>query len=468
MNKKGFYITTAIDYVNDVIHIGHAYQKVVADVLARYHRLKGEKVFFLTGSDEHGSKAEEAAKAVGQEVSWFVDQIVAENKDQLSALDIGFDRYIRTTDKDHLEKVKDLYLRIKEAGDIYQARFEGFYCLGCEEYKTVSDLDDNGRCPLHPNLPIKKLAENNYFFAWSKYQEFLKDHIRNNPDFIKPKSRAREMLAFLDQGLSDISISRQNVTWGILVPNDSSQTLYVWFDALINYLTGAPKGFWPADLHLLGKDNTRWHALLWPAMLKSANLPLPKTIYAHGFLTLNDQKISKSLGNIIRPKELVEKFGSDGARYLLVSAKTLAGDGDISWIKMKAKYNADLANGLGNLTARLSRLCQLSKQDFKVSYPSLLDKNQKTFVDLMDDYKIFDALTLIWKEISLIDQEINQAQPWQIKNKKRLKEVLLGLITQMLTVNLKLEPFLPQATTIIRETFLAKKIISPKPLFIRK
>jgi methionyl-tRNA synthetase len=464
---KRFYLTTAIDYVNDVIHIGHAYQKVVADILARYHRLLGEEVFFLTGSDEHGGKAEEAAKKAGTKVSDFVDRVVSGNKKQLSGLDVCPDRYIRTTDKDHIEQATDFYLRVKKSGDIYRDKFSGFYCSGCEEYKMVADLED-GHCPHHPNLPIKKLAEENYFFAWSKYEDFLKNHIKNNPEFIKPQSRAKEMLAFLDQGLNDISISRQNITWGIPVPGDPNQTLYVWFDALINYLTGAPKGFWPANLHLLGKDNTRWHALLWPAMLKSAGYPLPKTIYAHGFLTLNGQKISKSLGNIIRPQELVEKFGPDGARYLLATAKTLGGDGDISWFKMRKKYNADLANGLGNLVARLSKLCQLSEQEFFASWP----KSEKVFAgevgQALNNYQILKSLKLIWQKISLIDQELNRVQPWKIKDKKKKGQLLAGFVDDVLLIGAMVEPFLPRTAKTIRETFLAQKIIPPKALFIRK
>lgn len=463
-----FYITTAIDYVNDVIHIGHAYQKVVADIFARYHRLLGKKVFFLTGSDEHGGKAEEAARLAGQDVADFVDQVVAGNKEELASLDIDFNRYIRTTDEDHVRQVKDFYLRVKKNGDIYRAKFSGFYCSGCEEYKTASDLID-GHCLHHPNLSIKKLTEENYFFAWSKYEGFLKNHIKNNPDFIKPKSRAREMLAFLAQGLNDISISRQSVSWGIPVPDDPTQTLYVWFDALINYLTGAPEGFWPANLHLLGKDNTRWHALLWPAMLKSAGFSLPKTVYAHGFLTLNGQKISKSLGNIIRPSQLVEEFGSDGARYLLASAKTLGGDGDISWAKMTKKYNADLANGLGNLVSRLAKLCQLS--EIKLDRSSSDQKAiflEGDFSRLMANYQLLPALNFVWGKLRLIDQEINRHQPWKITDKKKQGQILSRLVNQLLEVAMMLEPFLPQTARTIKETFSAKKIVLPKPLFIRK
>ncbi|MDD3679857.1 MAG: methionine--tRNA ligase, partial [Candidatus Shapirobacteria bacterium] len=382
---------------------------------------------------------------------------------------ISFDRYIRTTDKDHISQATDFYLRIKKTGDIYKSWFKGFYCSGCEEYKTESELD-NHHCPYHPSLPIEELAEENYFFSWSKYQGFLKDHIKNNPDFVKPASRAREMISFLDQGLNDISISRsrQNIGWGIPVPDDSDQVLYVWFEALINYLTGAPKGFWPADLHLLGKDNTRFHALLWPAMLKSAGFPLPKTVYSHGFLTFNNQKISKSLGNIIRPKELVEKFGTDGARYLLATAKNLAGDGDISWKKMTQKYNSDLANGLGNLVARLSRLCQLSEQNFNGKCPQDFKLFKGEIGRLMKDYQVSTALDLIWKKIHTIDRNLDETKPWQIKDKSKLGDVLVDPVDQILTVAVLLTPFLPETARIISQVFSRKKIKPPEQLFIRK
>jgi len=307
MTKK-FYITTAIDYIDDVLHIGHAYQKIVADVLARYHRLLGEKVFFLTGVDEHGGKAEKAAKKAGVDFKKWADKISQADKKELRLLNVSFDRFIRTTDKDHEKNVIDFWHRVEKNGDIYLGKYVGIYCEGCEGFITKKDLI-KGRCPFHPTQKPVKLTEKNYFFRWSKYENFLKKHIKSHPEFLQPEARRNEMLSFLDRGLEDIPISRPSVKWGIQVPGDSKHTIYVWFDALINYLSGTPKDLWPADVHMLGKDNVRWHALFWPAMLKSAGYELPKTVYGHGFISLEGKKISKSLGNIIRPSELIAKVG---------------------------------------------------------------------------------------------------------------------------------------------------------------
>src|SRR3989344_5719919 len=307
MNK--FYVTTAIDYVNDTIHLGHAFQKIAADVLARYYRitLGKDNVFFLTGTDEYGQKAEKAAKE--QDIS-------------------------------PSEFVKKISNRIKKNGDIYSGEYQGSYCEGCEAYYTKEDLIE-GKCHIHPTLKIKIIKEENYFFKWSKYKDFLIEHINNNPDFIFPKHVAKEMLKFA-KNIKDIPISRSNFTWGISVPNDLKQVVYVWFDALINYLTGVGflenkklfEKFWPADVHILGKDNLRWHALLWPAMLKSAGIGLPKTILVNGFLNINEQKISKSVGNVIRPSEWTKKYGADAVRYYLLRYTNIIDDSDISEKKL--------------------------------------------------------------------------------------------------------------------------------------
>src|SRR3989344_6618525 len=362
MNK--YYVTTAIDYTNNVIHIGHAYQKILADVLARYHRQIGDKTFFLTGTDEHGTTNEQAAKAAGKDPQTFVDEISAKDREQIDSLNINYDRFIRTTDPDHKKLVKEFYLKVKKNGDIYKGVYKGLYCVGCESYKTDSEIID-GKCPLHPTRELQQIEEENYFFAWSKYEDFLRKLIKKNPGFVQPEARRNEMLAFLDQGLRDIAISRQKdkVSWGIPIPDDPEHVNYVWFDALINYVSGAPD-FWPADVHILGKDNVRWHALLWPAMLKSAGYKLPKTIYGHGFINLNGEKISKSRGNVIRPNELVKEFGVDGVRYYFIRFGPWVEDVDISVEHLREVYNADLANGLGNTVARIAKLAEKSGLEF--------------------------------------------------------------------------------------------------------
>lgn len=461
---KKFYITTAIDYTDDVIHIGHSYQKVVADVLARYHKLLGEDVYFLTGTDEHGGKVEKAAqKAKEKDIQKFVDQISKANQEQLSSLLVAPNRFIRTTDPDHIKLVREFWLKVKKSGDIYLDDFEGIYCPDCEGYKTKSDLIE-GKCPFHPKTILQNLKEKNYFFKWSKYEDFLRKHILIHPDFIQPESQRNEMLAFLKQGLEDIPISRASIKWGIPVPDDPSQTIYVWFDALLNYLSGAPEKYWPADLHLLGKDNTRWHALLWPAMLKSAGYELPKTVYGHGFLTINGQKISKSLGNVIRPKELVERYGSsDAVRYLLLRFKPLAEDGDITFEKFDTLYNADLANGLGNLVARVAKLCESSGFSFKSKQNFVLDKY---LIKHLNAYRFDDALARIWAHIDHANKLIDKAKPWEQKG-KTLQESLWACIFAIQNIAYHLQSFLPETAEKIKKQFTGPKIKSEKPLFPR-
>ncbi len=464
MNKK-FYITTAIDYTNDVIHIGHAYQKIIADVFARYHRQIGDKTFFLTGTDEHGGTSEQAAKAAGKSPKDFVDEIAQKDKEQLDALNISYDRFIRTTDEDHIKVVENFYKRVEKTGDIYKGEYEGFYCTGCESYKNLSEIV-NEKCPLHPTRELEKIKEENYFFKWSKYRSFLKKHISENPDFIKPESQRKNMLGFLKLGLEDIAISRpiKKVSWGIPIPNDPSQVNYVWFDALINYISGAPN-FWPADLHILGKDNVRWHSVLWPAMLKSAGYKLPKTVYGHGFITLDGEKISKSRGNIIRPTDLIKQFGVDGVRYYFIRYGSWTEDVDISLEKIKEVYNADLANGLGNLIARVARLCENSKFEFpKKESPNLIRSGE--LEKYLETFQPNEALAYLWAEITVLDQYINKEKPWELKG-NTLKEVLSWLVEEIRGISFKLKPFLPETAEKIEKQFDHSKIKSTDPLFPR-
>ncbi len=457
MNK--FYITTAIDYVNDTIHLGHAFQKIAADVLARHkrHELGKENVFFLTGTDEYGQKAEKAARALGVQPLKYVKKISDSDQKQQDALNISYDRFIRTTDTDHAKVVSEIWKKVEQSGDIYKGEYSGLYCEGCEGYYTETDLE-NGKCPVHPSLEVKKITEENYFFKWSKYKNFLIDHIKNNPDFIFPKHRANEMLEFAKE-IKDIPISRTNFSWGIPVPNKPRQVIYVWFDALINYLTGIGflenkknfEKFWPADVHILGKDNLRWHSLLWPAMLKSANLPLPKTILVNGFLKLNGEKISKSLGNVIKPTEWVEKYGADAVRYYLLRHTVFTEDSDISEEKLKQAYNSDLANGLGNLVARVLKLSKTSGFLYKTTDKIVSNDKVKKHIQ---EFSFNSALFLIWQHIELVNKEINNDEPWKIKDKNKLHEKLHSYTKDILLIANDLKPFLPQTAEKIENKFI--------------
>lgn len=460
-----FFITTAIDYTNDVIHIGHSYQKILADALARYHRLLGEKVFFLTGTDEHGQKIENAAKKAGLSPKKFVDKIVTQDKKEWRALNLSYTRFIRTTDKDHIKFVQDFYLKTKKNGDIYKGRYEGFYCEGCEGYLTPHELK-NKRCPFHPQKPLLKISEENYFFRLSRYQNFLEKIIKEDVLLIIPSSKKKETLSLIRHGLKDFAVSRPGVKWGIPLPDDPTHTIYVWFDALINYLTyGVAEKCWPADVHVLGKDNLRFHTLYWPAMLKSAGYPLPKKILIHDFISLEGKKISKSFGNVIRPSELVRLFGTDPIRYFFLRFGPLSNDVDFSLEKIKEAYNADLANGLGNLVSRVASLCQRSFS-FPPSKINHLEKGFRRFHSLMSNFQVNEALNFIWEKLSQADKYINIHQPWHLK-KEKLFPVLTHLVKEIREIAFLLLPFMPETGEKISLQFTGPKIRPEKPLFPR-
>ncbi|MGC9046579.1 MAG: methionine--tRNA ligase [Minisyncoccia bacterium] len=457
-------ITTAIDYVNDVIHIGHAYQKIAADVLARYYRNKfgTNNVFFVTGTDEHGQKVQETAQKNNKTPQEFTDYISLLDEQQQDYLNISYNRFIRTTDKDHIKTVTQFWEKSQKNNDIYLNDFEGLYCIGCESFKTKSELINN-HCPLHPNLEIKLIKEKNYFFRWSKYKNFLKDIITTNELTVLPETRKNEVLAFIDK-IEDISISRSksNLQWGINVPNDDSQVIYVWFDALINYLTaGLAINFWDNNtkiIHLLGKDNLRWHALLWPAMLKSAGYRLPNIIYAHGFLTINGQKISKSLGNIIRPSELVQTYNSDTIRYYLMRHTSFENDSDLSLEKIKNIYNGELANGLGNFASRVLALTLNQKLNLQDTNKEIVNKTNDLIYkanNYIEQFKFSEALGLIWEFISFGDNYINLNKPWENKN----INILTDLIYMLHNINILIRPFLPDTNLKLNQLLPIKNNI---------
>ncbi|HAF10781.1 MAG TPA: methionine--tRNA ligase [Chloroflexi bacterium] len=367
MAAPKFYVTTAIAYVNDRPGLHHAYECTGADALARFHRQRGHDVFFLTGTDENAPRNEVAAKAQGISTRALVDQHAAEFKQMADTWDISYDRFIRTTDPDHVKGVQEFVRRWIANDDVYLATYEGLYCLGCEAFKEEGELVD-GRCPIHPDNPeyIQRLKEENYFFRLSKYEQQLKNLYRDRPDFCVPEIRRNEVLGWLDRGLKDVSVSRRNLTWGIPFPDHPEHVVYVWFDALINYVTGVGFGtdekkferWWPCDVHVVGKDITRFHCIYWPAMLMAAGVELPRQVFAHGFLENTVGRLSRSSGNMIDPLAAAAEWGSDAIRYLVLREAPFEKDSPISAEQFNARFNADLANGLGNLVSRTLKMAE--------------------------------------------------------------------------------------------------------------
>jgi len=461
MNNK-FFITTAIDYSSDVGHIANNYEKILADAIARHHRLLGDKTFYLTGTDDHGQKVEASAKKKGQTPEEFAKEITDENKLILEQqLHISFDRFIRTEDEDHKQFVAEFFKKSQDNGDIYLADYEGLYCVGCEEVKNKSDLVD-GKCPIHPTRELEVVKEKNYFFRLSKYQKFLEDHFISHKDFVEPELRYNEAFAFLEKGLTDIPISRSTIKWGIPIPGDPEQVIYVWFDALLNYLTvGVKENIWPADVHIVGKDINRFHSLLWPAMLKSADYELPKKVFVHGFISLNGDRISKSSGNVLYASDLTKQFGVDGTRYFFLKYGPIVDDIDFTLEKLKECYNADLANGLGNLTSRIAKLAE------KIGFEAK-SKNEEIYPEInafFENFRVDQALEFIWTKIKDLDGQIEKVQPWKI-SEDELQKFLEVIIPQIQQLSFNLLPFIPDAAEKIQQQF-SGKIKSGDPLFPR-
>ncbi len=485
MSKK-FYITTPVYYVNDVPHIGHTYTTVAADVLARWHRLKGDKTFFLTGTDEHGAKINEKAVAMKMEPKQYADEISAKFQQAWKELNISNDNFLRTTDPKHAAAVQEALQYMYGKGDIYLGKYQGLYCRGCEQYKSERDLVD-GKCPDH-NLVPEKMSEECYTFKLSKYQDELLKKIKNDELQILPLNRKNEIISFYEkEGLEDISFSRKNISWGIPIPWDKSHTVYVWADAFLNYLTGlgwdgsiAPfnkevKGdlnYWPPNVQLMSKDILRVHATIWPAMLLSLGLRLPEAIFVHGYFKINGQKMSKSLGNVIAPLDLVKKYGVDASRYLIMSAAAFGHDGDISFEKFNDKYNADLANGLGNLAARVANLIEKNNLALKLKLDS--DKKIiKEYADHLAAFKFDEALKLLWAKLRASDEILSETKPWKIENpsagsgRTEIENILKPIAQDILNAANLLKPFMPTVSEKIIKQFSEKQIKKGEPLFPR-
>ncbi len=479
MTDKNFYITSTLAYINSEPHIGYAAELIKADVIARYETQRGANVFFNTGTDEHGSKIYLKAKELGMDIQAYCDEYSAKFRPLKEKLNLSYTNFIRTTDPFHMAAAQDFWRRCEANGDIYKKLYRIKYCVGCEMEKTDSELD-NGHCPLHPKMDIEIINEENYFFRFSKYADKLLELYNSNPAFVLPSSRLKEIKTFVEGGLQDFSISRvkEKMPHGIPVPGDDTQVMYVWFDALIDYIStlgwpndesGDYKKYWPG-MQVCGKDNLRPQAAMWQAMLMSAGLPNSKQILVFGFLTMNGQKMSKSLGNFVNPYELTDKYGTDAVRYYLLAEIPPFEDGDYSDEKFQGRYNADLANGLGNLVARVSNL--LEKNEIKTGLKVNLEDGEivgtiERFEASLKEYRFNEALQILWEKIKACDEELSAKTPWKMTDKKEIENVLCPLAQTILNIAYLLEPFIPGTAQKIQTQFLAEQIKKGEPLFPR-
>lgn len=467
MNK--FYLTTTLPYVNADPHLGFAMEIVQADIIARFHQLSGEEVVFNTGTDEHGTKIYEAALAQNKDPQTYTDEYAKRFDSLKQSLNLSYTNFIRTTNPDHKKAAQEFWKRCFQNGDIYKKNYKVKYCVGCELEKTDSELE-NAHCPVHPNLEIQEIAEENYFFKFSKYQEPLLALYKNNPDFVLPDYRLKEIHEFVQNGLQDFSISRlkEKLPWGVPVPGDDKHVMYVWFDALVNYIStiGWPvdeekfNSYWPG-IQFAGKDNLRQQSAMWQAMLMSAKLPSSKQIIIHGFITSSGQKMSKSLGNVINPFELVEKYGTDPIRFFIAHDLNTFEDSDVTLERVAESYNSNLANGLGNLVARVAKICE--KNNIKT--PTTVSEFDSQVVKALNKYLFNEALGVIWEKITEADRRINETRPWELSEIDS-HPILEELVLKIQNIAFNLQPFMPETAEKILAQF-SKEIKSSTPLFPR-
>ncbi|MBM3321013.1 MAG: methionine--tRNA ligase [Candidatus Eisenbacteria bacterium] len=459
---NSYYLTTAIDYVNSKPHIGTAFEKIAADCVARYKRLRGFDTFFSMGNDEHSLNVEREARAQGLDPTVYCDRMAVEFESIWRMLHLSYDRFVRTTEAAHERSVREVFRRIEERGDIYKGLYQGLYCVSCENFLQEKDLVD-GKCPVHLREP-DRIEEENFFFRLTSYREELLAHIAATPSFILPEIRRNEIVSVLEAGLVDVSVSRSSQGWGIPLPADRSHVVYVWFDALINYLTsvGFPgpsdsfDRYWPADLHIIGKDITRFHCIIWPAMLLSAGIELPKSVYAHGFISVEGKKLSKSLGNVVDPRAMVERFGADTVRYYLLREVSFERDGDFSVGQLAGRHNADLANDLGNL---LNRTAGMTRKYLGDVFPSpragedggelrdLAADAAARYAAAMDRFEFHNALAAVWELVRRANRYIEENAPWKLAKdparRAKLETVLYNVFESLRIVSVLVSPVMP-------------------------